>query len=141
MLFCVDQLGLKIVAPVIARQILSKWSVIILQEIAMSEAVLDRGYNISCVLEPYRLEYRDKFRGNNRIVSPLTTPSLNSENDSYGDVWYPNSYFGRNVEVWESIFVKSRPELDYEEETLEAERQLIYRQSDARKIDENQRMQ
>jgi hypothetical protein len=76
-------------------QSLDKFAAIVECEIGMSQSVLARGWNISCILPPYRgLDYRTL-----RSDMNLTTKT--------GHPLQPGTYFGRDLHPYEAMFLKT----------------------------------
>jgi hypothetical protein len=68
-------------------------------EILLSQLVLARGWNISCLLPEYRgLDYR-RIEGD---INPTT---------QLGNLWYKGGYFGRDVHPFETIFFNTNSEI------------------------------
>ena len=67
-------------------------------EVKYSQEILDRGFNIKCLMLSYKdIDFREK-RGDS---------SLNANRRKGGDPFYNNQYFGFNVNPYEIIFFKS----------------------------------
>lgn len=98
MLLCTDRIGLNIIYPKIINDNhnLSLLETVILKEIGASLAILMAGYNITCILKPYQVDYQ-----------VLSNCFVNSYNGAKGDPWWNNAYFGRSLEPFEVIFFKS----------------------------------
>ncbi|PNH06387.1 hypothetical protein TSOC_007247 [Tetrabaena socialis] len=69
--------------------------VIVTKEIGMSLRILDNGWNINCLLPPYRgLDYRT-------LTADINPTSYN------GDPYYTGAYFGQNIQPEQVIFYKN----------------------------------
>lgn len=63
-------------------------------EIGMSTHILEKGWNISCILEKYRgVDYR-------KLQKDINPSSRN------GDPYYPGAYFGGTIDPYDAIFQK-----------------------------------
>ena len=97
MIWCTDQIGLDVVIPkILNTEMLDKDKTVIYKEIGLSLAILDAGYNITCILPKYQVDYR---LPENQFI--------NSNNGAFGDPQYPNGYFGRTLHPLETIFFKA----------------------------------
>ena len=78
--------------------------IVINQEILLSTLILDRGWNINCMLNTFRdVDYRE----------------INTSCDvlgCHGDLWFNNVYFGKNIHPYEVIFYKNNriPLIEYD---------------------------
>jgi len=68
---------------------------IALREVLMSQLILKNGWNINCILPKYQgLDYR-------KISKDINTTSI------HGDPYYPGAYFGKSIEPYDVIFIKT----------------------------------
>lgn len=67
------------------------------KEVGLSSLVLKDGYNISCILPEYR--GKDYRKINYNIDS--------STNNTCGDPYFPNCYFGRTIKPIDVVFFKT----------------------------------
>ena len=108
--FVLDKIGLDIC---IKKNIFSKnyitnfAQVCDICEIGLSKTILNAGYNIRCLCEAYKgVDFR-KYRGNNYKKTTLMA------NYQYGgDPLFTNSYYGRNINIYEVIFIKANRNID-----------------------------
>lgn len=105
MFWCIDRIGLNVIEERIfdGKIYEDKFELIIRKEIGASSLLLQAGYNISCILPEYRVDYRERRH------------DFNVDNGHCGDIYHPRAYFGRNVNPFQSIFFKNR----FSTETLE----------------------
>ncbi|SHO33463.1 Protein containing Rhamnan synthesis F domain [Cedratvirus A11] len=97
MLWCTDRLGLEIVGPLLSDDtVYSKDELVAKKEIGLSQAFLSSGYNITCILPPYQVDYRSKEH------------FLNTFNGRDGDVFFPQAYFNKDIDPLQSIFFKNK---------------------------------
>lgn len=97
MFWVVDRQGLDIVKPIISDATpMNKLEIIVKKEIAMSMKILEAGFNITCILPPYQVDYR---KAENRYI--------NQNNGAHGDPWFIDAYFGRTLSPMETIFFKN----------------------------------
>ena len=75
---------------------LSKFDVIVQYELGLSRRILDKNWNISCILSKYK---NLDFRQNPEDINPTSRS---------GDPLFKNAYFGKTVEHTEIIFVKTQ---------------------------------
>lgn len=69
--------------------------IILYYEFGLSQHALNKGWNINCIIEPYRdLDYR--------IIDTDFNPYSN-----HGDIYYKNAYFGKNIDPYDVIFFKN----------------------------------
>jgi len=74
---------------------------VVQKEIAMSQLVLKKGWNISCTAKKYQgVDYR--------LVRKNINPSTN---DAWGDSIGPRRYFGTDHDPYELVFIKTNREL------------------------------
>ena len=74
------------------------------QEIILSTLILDKGWNINCLLDKFRdIDYR-------YIGTDCETLGIN------GDLWFQNTYFWKNIHPYEVIFFKNSrlPLIEYD---------------------------
>lgn len=100
MLWCVDREGLDMIYPsLINEKVYDKIETVSIKEIGISQKMIQHGYNISCILEPYQVDYTKE----------------NNQNINYnlhdGDPWFNDGYFGSNIDPYESIFFKTNREV------------------------------
>lgn len=98
MLLVTDMIGLKIGIDnkIFDRNFMSmgKIETIIKKEIGFSRAIIEKGFNISCMLQLYRnIDFR------NDVSEKLK--------DVIGDHWYHEKYVGINISPFEVIFFKT----------------------------------
>jgi len=74
---------------------MDKGNTIIYKEIGASMAILNAGYNITCILTPYQVDYQ----------IPANC-FINSYNGILGHPWGRGKYFGRSLTPEETIFFK-----------------------------------
>ena len=97
MLLCTDKIGLSILYPqVISPQMMDKSDTILYKEIGASMAILRAGYNITCILAPYQVDYRIE-----------SNCYVNVNNGYGGHPWGDRGYFGRSLYPLETIFFKT----------------------------------
>ena len=98
MLLCTDRVGLDVIYPSIinANHDLTLLETVILKEIGASLAILKAGYNITCILKPFQVDYQI-----------ITNCYVNAYNGAKGDPWWNHAYFGRSLEPFETIFFKT----------------------------------
>jgi hypothetical protein len=98
MMLCTDRVGLDIIYPSIisANHDLTLLETVILKEIGASLAILKAGYNITCILKPYQVDYQ-----------VVTNCHINAYNGAKGDPWWNHAYFGRSLTPFETIFFKT----------------------------------
>lgn len=69
------------------------YDLIIKYEIGLSQHALIKGWNINCILQPYRnqdyVNLKHDFTNNN------------------GDIYFPNKYFGKSIDKYDVIFYKN----------------------------------
>lgn len=97
MLLCTDKKGLEIIYPSIINEYrLDKLQTIFQKEITLSKTILASGYNISCMLPGFNVDFRK-----------LENCYINSNNGFSGDPWYPNAFFGNTIIPSDGIFFKT----------------------------------
>ena len=97
MFFCTDRVGLDLIRPkIINGEILDKVQTVIQKELGLSLTILDAGYNITCILPRYQVDFRNP-----------DNQWLNSQNGTHGDVQFEGAYFGRTLHPIETIFFKT----------------------------------
>jgi len=98
MFWCVDKIGLSVIEERIfdGKNYDNKLKLIILKEIGASSLILSAGYNISCILPEYQVDYRKKRY------------EFNINNGHSGDIYYPGAFFGKDVNPLQTIFFKNR---------------------------------
>jgi len=97
MFLCLDRAGLELIFPrIINSEILGKEETVIKKELGLSLAILNAGYNISCILPKYQVDFRKE---ENQFI--------NSDNKYHGDPQFRGAYFGRSLHPLETIFFKS----------------------------------
>nr|WIL04893.1 rhamnan synthesis protein F [Cedratvirus duvanny] len=97
MLWCTDKTGLDLVQDLLSdTAIYSKDELVAKKEIGLSLLFLSSGYNITCLLPPYQVDYRSKEH------------LLNTFNGRDGDVFFPQAYFNRDVDPLQAIFFKNK---------------------------------
>lgn len=97
MFWCTDRIGLEIVQEkIFSLENMDKEKTVIYKELGLSLAILNAGYNITCILPKYQVDYR---LPENQFI--------NSQNGAYGDPQYPGAYFGRSLHPLETIFAKA----------------------------------
>ena len=97
MLWCTDRQGLDLVQPLLSdKTIYNKDELVAKKEIGLSLLILSSGYNITSILPPYQVDYRDKEH------------FLNTFNGRDGDVFFPQAYFNKDVDPLQAIFFKNK---------------------------------
>ena len=96
MLMCTDQVGLSIIYPkIISDELFDREETVLKKEIGASLEILKAGYNITCILPPYQVDYR--------IPSNCFINVYNG--GCYGNPTF--NYFGRFLTAEEAIFLKT----------------------------------
>lgn len=83
---------------------LTKEKFVIIKEIGYSAIILENGYNINCILP----KYKDKN------YLDIETHNLNNNNGYGGDPFYNNGYFGKTIDPYEAIFIKTNRNICYD---------------------------
>jgi hypothetical protein len=107
MFWLINRTGYRIIRPLFDRPAPEdKISAVCDWELGLSWAVLEAGYNISCILPAYQHDYRRRERW-------VEYYHLNPQaGQSFGEVWFHNAYFGRTLHPSETIFFKSNHNLE-----------------------------
>ena len=102
MFWCVNRKGFTILQPLLMTpELEDKMQMIAQKEVGMSIAIINAGYNITCLLPLYQHDYRQKERWGE--YAALNTAAA-------GDIWFNGCYCGRTIHPSETIFFKtSRP--------------------------------
>lgn len=97
MLWCTDKIGLDLVLPLLSDDTkYSKDELVARKEIGLSSLLLSFGYNITCILPPYQVDYRSKEH------------FLNTFNGRDGDVFFPQAYFNKDIDPLQAVFFKNK---------------------------------
>ncbi len=102
-IFCTDKIGLRMLIDskiFEERKSIKKEAIIRHQEVAMSELIINNGYNIKCLLKAdQNIDFRKK---------PLPI---------HEDPWWKNYYLGKTPHPYETVFIKTNTEkwVDFQE--------------------------